>query len=510
MYSNKENVNILTSLMVEYGVRHVVVCPGSRNAPLVHNFTVCPSIHCHPVTDERSAAFVAMGIAQQTEDIVAVCVTSGSALLNVLPGVAEATYQHRGILVISADRPSAWIGQLDGQTMPQVGILGNFVGKSVSIPECKDDLERWHCRRTVCEVINKLIADSVSVHINVPIGEPLFEFSTPELPAINSVPVISLDEYRNLFNAAKRPMIVCGQHEDICINVNRGVVILAEQLSTSSPSPSLDRLFQLMGENQNIYKPDFLLYIGGTTISKALRQFMRTLDLCVIVMHNTHGELEDISQHARFIVKDDLQLLLDIEKEHTDFSCRWNELIERTRLFTYSEPETLEAKAVKEFEKLVEKNNIVYYANSSAIRFGAEYANHYIRCNRGLNGIEGSLSTAVGASLVTEDKVYCIIGDLSFFYDQNALWNQQLRGNLRILLLNNGGGAIFKKLPGLSDSPAMREFVMGRHKTTAVGACHQYGFSRRMVSKAEQLADNIMWLVNENSNCPLLLEVITK
>ena len=129
MFSSKENINILTSLLIDYGVEHIVVCPGSRNAPIVHNFNESPKFICHPVTDERSAAFVALGIANQTGEMVAVCVTSGSALLNTLPGVAEASYQNRGIIVISADRPQAWIGQLDGQTMPQpnaLGILRNF------------------------------------------------------------------------------------------------------------------------------------------------------------------------------------------------------------------------------------------------------------------------------------------------------------------------------------------------------------------------------------------------
>ncbi len=123
MFSSKENINILTSLLIDYGVEHIVVCPGSRNAPIVHNFNEVAGFTCHPVTDERSAAFVAMGIAQQTGGIVAVCVTSGSALLNTLPGAAEASYQNKGIVIISADRPQAWIGQLDGQTMPQPGAL---------------------------------------------------------------------------------------------------------------------------------------------------------------------------------------------------------------------------------------------------------------------------------------------------------------------------------------------------------------------------------------------------
>ena len=135
MYCNKENVNILTALLVAHGVRHAVCCPGSRNAPIVHNLNECPDIQCYPVTDERSAGFYALGMSQALSQPVAVCVTSGTALLNLAPAVAEAYYQQRPLVVISADRPPQWIDQLDGQTLPQPDALGRFVRKAVTLPE---------------------------------------------------------------------------------------------------------------------------------------------------------------------------------------------------------------------------------------------------------------------------------------------------------------------------------------------------------------------------------------
>ena len=113
MYSDKYNVNILTAMLVEYGIRHAVLCPGNRNAPIVHNLVACGKVKCYPVTDERSAGFFARGIRRATGEPVAVCVTSGSALLNLAPAVAEASMQHQGLIVISADRPAQWIGQWD-------------------------------------------------------------------------------------------------------------------------------------------------------------------------------------------------------------------------------------------------------------------------------------------------------------------------------------------------------------------------------------------------------------
>ena len=153
MYSNKENVNILTSLLVAHGVRHAVVCPGSRNSPIVHNLTECPDIQCHSVTDERSAGFYALGMSLCLCEPVVVCVTSGTALLNLAPAVAEAFYQRASLIVISADRPPQWIEQLDGQTLPQPGVFGSFVRKSVSLPEPHDDETRWYCNRLVNEAL---------------------------------------------------------------------------------------------------------------------------------------------------------------------------------------------------------------------------------------------------------------------------------------------------------------------------------------------------------------------
>lgn len=157
MYSDKENVNILTSLLVNHGVNKAVVCPGSRNAPIVHNLNECPDVECYPVTDERSAGFYALGIAQATGSPVVVCVTSGTALLNLLPAVAEAFYQHLPLIVVSADRPSQWINQLDGQTIPQNGALGSFVKKSINLPEPHDEEERWFCNRMINEASTFLL-----------------------------------------------------------------------------------------------------------------------------------------------------------------------------------------------------------------------------------------------------------------------------------------------------------------------------------------------------------------
>lgn len=531
MYSNKENVNILTALLVRYGVEHIVVCPGSRNAPLVHNFNESPDITCHPVTDERSAGFIALGLRKQLHAPVAVCVTSGSALLNLAPAVAEATYQQLGIIVISADRPQAWIGQLDGQTMPQPGALSSFVGKCVQLPEPKDDTEHWHCNRLICEaIIANLSGSHPSVHINVPITEPLFEFTKQVLPAERRISWgeweddIVRDKVITQIVKAKRPMMVIGQNaggelpDDYYNSLRNKMVVLTEQLAIADQTFT-DQMLYAIEKRPKVYVPDFVIYLGGNTISKRLRQWMRNLNATIVVV-TTDGSVADNSQHTIAIIKgkaykvfSDINGFLWDKHKKTVFIKKWDALLgsvkERHEAFV---PDYSAMLAVKLFEEKMTRDDTVHYANSMSVRLGAIYARHFIHCNRGINGIEGSLSVAAGAALgaMNQDgsNVYCVIGDLSFFYDQNALWQQQLSGNFRIMLLNNGQGAIFRNLKGLEKSSARDNLVAASHTTSAEGICRQYNIRYACATDEASLKDGLAMLMSD-SDRPVLLEVMT-
>ena len=491
MYSNKENVNILTALLVAHGIRHAVVCPGSRNAPIVHNLNECPDIKCYPVTDERSAAFYALGMTQALNEPMVVCVTSGTALLNVAPAVAEAYYQHRPLVVISADRPQQWIDQLDGQTLPQPDALGRFVRKAVSLPEPHNDEERWYCNRLVNEA---LIEKYAPVHINVPITEPLFDFSTPALPAERKIELmpadisnVTLSHVCRMFMQAKRPMLIAGQ----------------------PMNPLMDEAVVQIGDDES-YVPDFVLYTGGSIVSKHLKRFLRKAKETWVV--NREGDVTDTFMNLTHIIQGDGDVVADmvrfnLEQQPHPFVQKWEALIaDIRRKVETQEPADLQAAAVKYFEQKRGKE-MVHYANSMAIRLANIYSKTPVYCNRGVNGIEGSLSTAAGFSVVTDEKVFCVIGDLSFFYDQNALWNQNLRGNLRILLLNNGKGGIFDMLPGLENSPARDKYVAAEHHATAEGICQQNHVTYRQAKDMSQMQEGIDWLIATTSERPLLLEV---
>lgn len=545
MFSDKRNINILTSLLIAHGVKRAVVCPGSRNAPIVNNLNECDRISCYPVTDERSAGFYALGMSLADNSPVAVCVTSGTALLNLAPAVAEASYRHHGLIVISADRPKEWIEQLDGQTLPQVNAFGRLVGKCVTLPEPSTDDECWYCNRLVNEALISVKSNGrMSVHINVPISEPLFNFPEKTLPkerVIQSVTsVIDADTFRQIvlyrLSVSERPVVVAGQLNNWSLEVDRKlkalssrVVLLAEPLS--SGDASLFDLALLAVAEDKRFKPDFILYVGDTLVSKRLKIFLRGVEDVETWAVSSDGEIHDTFKHLAGVVCGETSKAVDIlyanivkdeNNETSKFNTSsaykgyvdlWNGVLKsvRNKVDEYL-PEYSQMAAVREFELSlinVEYKFQVHYANSTSVRLANIYSRHHVWCNRGVNGIEGSLSTAAGHSVVTDDMVFCVIGDLSFFYDQNALWNTSLKGNLRVILLNNGCGGIFYGLKGLKDSGACDRLVAAQHNTSAKGICVQNDVDYFSAHNTDELSAGLAKIMKPETSRPMLLEVFT-
>ena len=515
-------------------MRYAVVCPGSRNAPIVHNLASCGQIKCYPVTDERSAGFYALGLCQAVNSPVVVCVTSGTALLNLAPAVAEAFYQNLPLIVVSADRPLQWINQLDGQTLPQANIFGNFVRKSVNLLEPTDEEHHWYCNRLVNETLIECVKGSCGpVHINVPITEPLYQFNVNVLPTERKIELLSvsstdeeslklqLSPLFNLIGKAERPLIIIGQQKpsaSLTIALERlhaqQYVVLYEPLSVERGEGYIEEMMQLIGDDKT-FLPDFILYIGGHLVSKRVKQFLRKTRNAECWIVNSEGVLYDTFMNLHGIIQAGSNAVLSALpcKGKTEWFEQWENLKQKARKHRVEfQPQYSSMLAVKQFETLinqVESECVVHYANSTSVRLGCIYAQHFVFCNRGVNGIEGSLSTAAGYSLATKQRVFCVIGDLSFFYDQNALWNQNLGGNFRILLLNNGGGGIFSKFEGLKNSPVRQQMVMAEHTTTAKGICHDNHIRYLSANNELSLEQTLHALVFDNSTQPMLLEVFT-
>ena len=529
-YSDKENINILCAVMLGHGITRAVVCPGSRNAPIVHNLNECPQVTCYPVTDERSAGFFALGMAEQTGEPVVVCVTSGTALLDLAPAVAEALHRHLPLVVVSADRPMAHIGQQMGQTIDQPGALSRFTLKDVNLMEPHDDLTRWHCNRMANEA---MIAAKQGgpVHINVPYDEPLFNFTVASLPQerIIQAGAIYPDEMA-VFESLKpvksvgKPMLVIGQMPQgvatrECLDaIKPHIAVLAESLGADDGGVPFDELLPVI-EKDTDYNPDFIIYMGGTLVSKRIKAYLRRLENVPMIQVSKDGEIHDTFGHLTQVIRCDerqalkaLGKLFDGEPSHP-FTDRWNEALDKTQAhFDTLRPDFSQMLAVKLALQSVQEYGepfVLHFANSQPVRLANLFAGQHVRCNRGVNGIEGTTSAAAGCAAATDGRVLCVTGDLSFFYDQNALWNSNLRGNLRILLLNNGGGGIFAQLPGLEASPARDKMIAAGHTTHAEGCCAQHGVEYRAAYGSEDLYSGITWLIQDDSDRPRLLEVVT-
>jgi 2-succinyl-5-enolpyruvyl-6-hydroxy-3-cyclohexene-1-carboxylate synthase len=271
----------------------------------------------------------------------------------------------------------------------------------------------------------------------------------------------------------------------------------------------MDEAVAQIGDDED-YVPDFVLYTGGSIVSKRLKRFLRKAKETWVV--NREGEVTDTFMNLTHVVQGDGEVVADmvrfnLEEMPHPFVQKWEALLTQIRQQIDAKDLPYSQAAVVKYFEQMRGTNIVHYANSMAIRLANTYSKTPVYCNRGVNGIEGSLSTAAGFSRVTDDKVFCVIGDLSFFYDQNALWNQNLRGNLRILLLNNGKGGIFDMLPGLENSPARDKYVAAEHHATAEGICQQNHVVYRQAKDMSQMQEGIDWLIATTSERPLLLEV---
>lgn len=536
MYSDKKNILQLVALLKAHEIRHVVLCPGSRNTPIIHTLANHPFFTCYSVTDERSAGFFALGLALSNGRPAAVCCTSGTALLNLHPAVAEAFYQQVPLVVISADRPAAWIGQMDGQTLPQPNVFGSLVKSSVDLPEIHTSEEEWYCNRLVNEALLELNHHGKGpVHINVPISEPLFSFSAEELPDVR---VITRYQGLNVYdrqyddliarlNGYTKRMMVVGQmnliylfERKICKLLYKHFAWLTEHTGNQTvpgiPVKNFDAIiYALPEEEQAKLVPDLLITYGGHVVSKRLKQLLRKHPPKEHWHVAADGQVADTFCSLTTVIEMDPFEFLEkiaylLENKPCEYPKRWEQLSKQM-----AEPDFAfsEMAAIGKVLKALPTDAVLHLANSSTVRYAQLFQipdSVEVCCNRGTSGIEGSLSTALGYAWASDKLNFVLIGDLSFFYDMNALWCNHLRGNLRIMLLNNGGGEIFQSLPGLKMEARTHRFVTALHQTKAEGWAQERGFDYRAIHTMEELDAALPdFMQADQQGNPKFMEVFT-
>ena len=539
MYSDKKNVLELVALLKAHGITNIVLSPGSRNSPLIHSFATDTDFNCYSVVDERSAGFFTLGIIQATGKSAAVCCTSGTATLNLAPAVAEAFYQELPLLVISADRPLEWIGQMEGQTIHQTGLFAKMVHCSVQLPVVNNNEEKWYCNRLINDAILSLDNGVKGpTHINIPLAEPLFDFSTEALPKVRVIKRSSLsynisekDGFAERFIKYSKKIIVVGQlppENNISnllksISKKHNVVVFSDHLSniTVDDNGRYDLAIRTSTDKElKDLAPELLITIGGHTVSKRIKHFIRTYGVKEHWHISSSEDVVDTYQQLTDIVKCDNETFLSYineispcengcENETECFKELWSKKSKALQapLAQYSD---LSAVGML-LNSLPEKASL-HFANSHSVYLSQLFnIPSSVSCfsNRGTNGIEGSVSTAVGYAAAGGGLTVLLIGDLSFFYDMNGIWNRHISPNLRIMINNNGGGGIFNTLPGLNNSEVLTDYITVSHNTSAKGWAEQQGFKHLSANNADELQVHIATLLDPNETIPVILEVFT-
>lgn len=485
------------------GVTQIVISPGSRNAPLTIGFASNPEFKCYSIADERCAAFFALGIAQQTGRAIALLCTSGSALLNYYPAVAEAFYSQVPLIVISADRPSDKIDIGDGQTIRQKNVYDNHSLYNANLTETaseENDIK-------INKAINKAIVKKGPTHINVPFEEPLYETVTkPTVDAtIVAVPkrhrrttVENIIASTNIWNAAGKKLVLIGTNPpggidaDIIGNwANDPSVVVMTEATSNIHHPSfldnIDTIITPFGDKDfEAFRPDILVTFGGMIVSKRVKAFLRKYKpryhwhIDPLRAYDTFGSL---THHFETVPNDYFR---QIQPFVTNVKSAYAQAAATIKEFRAKKHEAYFANApysdFKAFGKIIGSlppDSMLQVSNSASIRYTQLFEvapSIEVFCNRGTSGIDGSTSTAVGAAVANEKPTVLITGDIGFLYDSNALWNNYIPTNFKIILVNNGGGGIFRILPGHSETAVFNTFFETSHQLTAAHLAKMFGF----------------------------------
>ena len=535
MFPKKELAQLVLSACTQFNIETVVISPGSRNAPLTIGFSNHKEIEALSVVDERCAAFFALGIAQQTQKPVAILCTSGSALLNYYPAIAEAFYSNIPLVVISADRPKHLIDIGDGQTIRQENVFENHILFSANLIE--NPKFKTRNSQLIGEALQISVSQKGPVHINVPFDEPLYE-TVGELNEFHfpHISMSSLDnshiDYDNLsktWNAADKKMILVGVNypDNELLKLmdfyagDESVLILTEttsNLHNEKAINSIDQLiFSLDNEQFKELQPKILITFGGMIVSKKIKIFLRDYP------PKHHWNIDEKKAiNTFFCLSEFIQIKpLDffsnfnksILKKESTYQSKWLSIrdVKREKHAKYlAKTKHSDFKVFEQTLESIPNNCQLQISNSSIIRYAQLFSvkeTINIFCNRGTSGIDGSTSTAVGAAFSNKNQTVFITGDLSFFYDGNALWNKNIPTSFRIIIINNSGGGIFKIIPGPKSTNASKYFETP-HCLTAEHLCKMHAFEYQKAFSTETVNEQLKGFY-ETSGKPKILEIFT-
>jgi 2-succinyl-5-enolpyruvyl-6-hydroxy-3-cyclohexene-1-carboxylate synthase len=521
----RQGIKNIPEICARHGVRKVIIAPGSRNAPLIFAFTAHSELTCLSITDERSAAYFALGIAQQSAEAVALVCTSGTAVLNFAPAIAEAYYQNLPLLVFTADRPAEMIDQADGQTLRQTNIFANYIKASFDTPvETVVAADLDFSDRQVSQAIDTAISyPQGPVQINVPMREPIYT----ALPDTHSDPKIiktlantvfptneSMENLQKSWTGFARKMVIFGvspKNEKLIALANElanqpDVIVIAENLSNISGSNVItqaESMFSRINGSEispSAFKPDLLITIGHSVICKQLKIFLRNNPPAEQWQMESSMPYVDTYKSLTTIIPGlatDIFSRINFGKNASDFSATYQLEMKQIsiRHTAFIENASLsDMSAVTQLLKLAPACTQLHLANSTSVRWTQLFPTRsdltYF-CNRGTSGIDGSLSTAAGYAFASQKPTVFLTGDLSFIYDSNGLWNSYIGHNLKIVVLNNNGGNIFRFIGDKQLMEKSLGFFTTPHHVKIKSLVEAYGLNYIACNKDEGLTESL-------------------
>ena len=542
MISTKKHIQQLAAILLAKGIDDVIISPGSRNGPLTHTFVGSGQFNCRNIVDERSAAYFAIGLSQAKQKPVVIVCSSGTATLNYTPAVAEAYYLNVPLIVLTADRPDYWIDQAESQCIRQTNIYQNFTKKEVNLPLGESEKELWFAAREINECMNVAISGTPApVHINIPLEEPLHDLLDEQLPPVkviepaemqSGLTETELKKLASVFNQVKKILILPGQqipnpgleNQLAELTAKTGAVLLKEHLANLNDSifcSSIDTVMaSLLEDNIKDFQPDLLISFGGQFVSKSLKQFLRKNKPTNHWHLSLSAEHFDTYQSLTKVINQDAadffgQLLEKVNEKDSTYLNRWKEkeIQVNQRRDTFIDQSVFsDLKVFEQIRKSIPENTVVHLGNSTPVRYGLicnPVKNAQYFGNRGTSGIDGSLSAAVGFASESEKLNTIILGDLSFFYDSNALFNKYIASNLRVIVINNRGGNIFEILKGPSESPAFREHFFTENSFKAEGIAKTFGLDYLKAENESELKTVLQQFYSPEQQQAALLEIFT-
>ncbi|QMU28542.1 2-succinyl-5-enolpyruvyl-6-hydroxy-3-cyclohexene-1-carboxylic-acid synthase [Adhaeribacter radiodurans] len=544
---NLQAVFDIAEICAQHGIKNVILSPGSRCAPLTLAFVRHPKIQVRTISDERAAAFIGLGIALTTHQPVALVCTSGTAVLNYGPAIAEAFYQQVPLLVFTADRPFEWIDQLDGQTIRQENIYGAHIKRSFTFPvDTQHPDANWFAQRILSEAILETKAYPPGpVQVNVPLREPFYPKPGETMAFNPEVKVIK--EWHNAYALTKaqqdqlqkellnfsKILVVAGQQaKETATQAGlqsfvraTGAVMVADIISNQHTLPEAIRYHDVFLNGESTKKaddlqPDLLISFGLSNISKNLKLFLRDFPAREHWHLQPAGTAADPFQSLTRIIRCAPQSFFtqastNKETVNKSYQTEWRTQEELAADYLQAFLGQNYFNEFTAFARILQHlpdNSILHVANSMAVRYAniiglKPEQNISVFANRGTSGIDGCTSTAVGSALSTHQIVTLVTGDLAFFYDRNGLWHNYLPNNLRIILLNNHAGGIFRLIDGPRQQPELAEFFETYQGLNAQLTAQEFNLKYYPCENLQQLTEN---LANFWNNGPGILEIFTK